>query len=69
MDVKDKGNMLIITDDGWRLILMHTPETGHLHVGQGDAEQNIMSGAFMAKFDDVADWVVKRRKMLETGAI
>lgn len=63
MDVKDKGDTLVITDDGWRLIMKYEPETGYLYIGQGDAEQNIMSGAFIANFDDVADWIEERNRM------
>ena len=65
MEVKDKGHRLIIDDNGWRLILEHDPETGKLYIGQGPADEHIMGGAFIANFDDVLKWMIKRAGLAE----
>ena len=65
MEVKEKGDRLIITDTGWRLILKHDVETGELRIGQGETGEHIMSGAFIADFDVVLRWMVKRAGLAE----
>ena len=64
MEARTERDMLVITEDGYRLELRHDKETGNLFIYIG-VEHGRPPEVFIAKFENVADWIHGQQRALE----